>query len=219
LCSKGYPADFEKQILIEDLRKIKLGDDEYCYHAGTTKIENEVATSNDLAISIGGQHFVNVNSEHVTIVEDYFSSSHKNKNQNQNNTSIINQQQQHSSSLLSFPIGTRIKVKNDFAGVELGFEIGKRDDCWPWMKQFCSAKGTVIMHHPTNGLYVQFDDYTQASNVWYEPNCITVIEEDEHMHSSRFHESGRLLVSSKVRFVFNQSEFDQFQFQFKFHQR
>jgi len=42
LCSKGYPADFEKQILIEDLRKIKLGDDEYCYHAGTTKIENEV---------------------------------------------------------------------------------------------------------------------------------------------------------------------------------
>ena len=42
LCSKGYPADFKKQIIIEDLKNIKLSNDEYCYHAGTTKIENEV---------------------------------------------------------------------------------------------------------------------------------------------------------------------------------
>ena len=35
LCSKGYPDEFEKNILIQDLNKIKLNNNEYCYHAGT----------------------------------------------------------------------------------------------------------------------------------------------------------------------------------------
>ena len=35
LCSKGYPDDFKKNSLIENLKKIKLEDNEYCYHAGT----------------------------------------------------------------------------------------------------------------------------------------------------------------------------------------
>jgi phosphoribosylamine--glycine ligase len=37
LCSKGYPDKFEKDILIKNLEKIQLANDEYCYHAGTKK--------------------------------------------------------------------------------------------------------------------------------------------------------------------------------------
>ena len=35
LCSKGYPDKFQKNILIKDLDKIKLNENEYYYHAGT----------------------------------------------------------------------------------------------------------------------------------------------------------------------------------------
>jgi len=42
LCSKGYPSEFEKNIPITNINKINFGDDEYCYHAGTKLIKNEV---------------------------------------------------------------------------------------------------------------------------------------------------------------------------------
>ena len=42
LCSKGYPDKFKKNILIQNLNKIKLNQNEYCYHAGTNIIKEEV---------------------------------------------------------------------------------------------------------------------------------------------------------------------------------
>ena len=42
LCSKGYPDEFEKNIPIANINKINLNKDEYCYHAGTKLIRNEV---------------------------------------------------------------------------------------------------------------------------------------------------------------------------------
>jgi phosphoribosylamine---glycine ligase len=36
LCSKGYPDEFKKNILIKNINEIKLNKDEYLYHAGTT---------------------------------------------------------------------------------------------------------------------------------------------------------------------------------------
>ena len=42
LCSKGYPDEFEKNIPITNINKINLNNDEYCYHAGTKLIKNEV---------------------------------------------------------------------------------------------------------------------------------------------------------------------------------
>ena len=55
LCSKGYPDEFNKNIPIKNLDKIKLNNDEYCYHAGTTLIKNEVC-------AIGGRvlNFVSI---------------------------------------------------------------------------------------------------------------------------------------------------------------
>ena len=45
VCSEGYPDNFNKNILINNLDKLKLDNNEYCYHAGTTKIKNEIYSS------------------------------------------------------------------------------------------------------------------------------------------------------------------------------
>ena len=42
LCSKGYPDNYKKKIPIKNLNKIISADNEYCYHAGTEIIKNEV---------------------------------------------------------------------------------------------------------------------------------------------------------------------------------
>ena len=42
LCSKGYPDDFKKNILIKNINEISLEKNEYCYHAGTKKIEDKI---------------------------------------------------------------------------------------------------------------------------------------------------------------------------------
>ena len=42
ICSNGYPDQFNKNVLIENLSKIKLGTNEYCYHAGTELIDEKI---------------------------------------------------------------------------------------------------------------------------------------------------------------------------------
>ena len=42
LCSKGYPEEFKKNILIKNLDKINFDENEYCYHAGTTKTKEQI---------------------------------------------------------------------------------------------------------------------------------------------------------------------------------
>ena len=58
LCSKGYPENFQKNILIKDLNKLKLNKNEYCYHAGTKIDDNKI-------FSIGGRvlNFVSLSSD------------------------------------------------------------------------------------------------------------------------------------------------------------
>ena len=51
LCSKGYPDDFKKNILIKNLDKIKFDENEYCYHAGTKKIKNEIYSEGGRVLS------------------------------------------------------------------------------------------------------------------------------------------------------------------------
>ena len=45
LCSKGYPEEFKKNVLIKNLNKINFDKDEYCYHAGTNKIKEQIYSS------------------------------------------------------------------------------------------------------------------------------------------------------------------------------
>ena len=58
LCSKGYPENFQKNILIKDLNKLKLNKNEYCYHAGTKIDDNKI-------YSVGGRvlNFVSLSSD------------------------------------------------------------------------------------------------------------------------------------------------------------
>ena len=45
LCSKGYPDEFKKNIEIQNLQNIKLKKNEYLFHAGTQKKENQIFSS------------------------------------------------------------------------------------------------------------------------------------------------------------------------------
>ena len=45
LCSKGYPDEYEKNVLIDNLDKIQSNVNEYYFHAGTTKKENKIYAS------------------------------------------------------------------------------------------------------------------------------------------------------------------------------
>jgi len=42
LCSNGYPDQFKKNVLIKGLNKTKLGDNEYCFHAGTSLVDEKI---------------------------------------------------------------------------------------------------------------------------------------------------------------------------------
>ena len=42
VCSNGYPDEFEKNIKIENLKSVDLQSQDYLFHAGTRKINEEV---------------------------------------------------------------------------------------------------------------------------------------------------------------------------------
>ena len=45
LCSKGYPDEFKKNVLIKDIDKVTFNKDEYCYHAGTSLINAQICAT------------------------------------------------------------------------------------------------------------------------------------------------------------------------------
>ena len=51
ICSKGYPDTYNKNILIENIEKLDLGEGDFIYHAGTKKIENEVYSNGGRVIN------------------------------------------------------------------------------------------------------------------------------------------------------------------------
>ena len=40
LCSKGYPENYKKNVLIENIDKINIDENNLCYHAGTITSQN-----------------------------------------------------------------------------------------------------------------------------------------------------------------------------------
>ena len=51
LCSKGYPDKYDNGILIENTKNLKLGEDDYIFHAGTKKIENKIYSNGGRVIN------------------------------------------------------------------------------------------------------------------------------------------------------------------------
>ena len=45
LCSKGYPEEYKKNIIIDNLKNINLKENEYIYHAGTKMNERKIYSS------------------------------------------------------------------------------------------------------------------------------------------------------------------------------
>ena len=58
LCSKGYPDKYHNKILIENTADLKLGEDDYIFHAGTKKIGGKVYSNGGRVIN-----FVSLSSE------------------------------------------------------------------------------------------------------------------------------------------------------------
>ena len=59
VCSKGYPEKFQNNIKIDNIKKLNLNKNDYIFHAGTKKINNEI-------FSNGGRvlNFVNISSNY-----------------------------------------------------------------------------------------------------------------------------------------------------------
>ena len=51
VCSKGYPDKYKKNVLINNIDKIDLKKDEYCYHAGTKKNGNKTYSNGGRVIN------------------------------------------------------------------------------------------------------------------------------------------------------------------------
>ena len=51
LCSKGYPNRHEDNILIKNIEKLNLNENDFIYHAGTKKIENKVYSNGGRVIN------------------------------------------------------------------------------------------------------------------------------------------------------------------------
>ena len=51
LCSKGYPDKYNNNILIENIEKLNLDENNFIYHAGTKKIENKIYSNGGRVIN------------------------------------------------------------------------------------------------------------------------------------------------------------------------
>ena len=45
LCSRGYPDEFKKNILINNFNELQFDKNEYCYHAGTVIIKEQICAT------------------------------------------------------------------------------------------------------------------------------------------------------------------------------
>ena len=67
VCSNGYPEEYKKNILINNLDKINLDNKNLCFHAGTVSKDNQI-------LAIGGRvlNFVSLSSSFSSAREKIF---------------------------------------------------------------------------------------------------------------------------------------------------
>ena len=51
LCSLGYPNKYDNEVLIENIKKINSGENEFIYHAGTKKIQDKIYSNGGRVIN------------------------------------------------------------------------------------------------------------------------------------------------------------------------
>ena len=67
VCSNGYPDEYKKNVLIDNLDKINLDNENLCFHAGTVSKDNQI-------LAIGGRvlNFVSLSSSFFRAREKIF---------------------------------------------------------------------------------------------------------------------------------------------------
>ncbi len=71
LCSKGYPGNYKKGKIIKNMNKVKLGKNDFIFHAGT-KLENKKLVSNGgrvLNVSALGNNFKNIRNKIIKLIK------------------------------------------------------------------------------------------------------------------------------------------------------
>jgi phosphoribosylamine--glycine ligase len=51
LCSNGYPDKYNNEVLIENIEKLNLSENDFMYHAGTKKVENKIYSNGGRVIN------------------------------------------------------------------------------------------------------------------------------------------------------------------------
>ena len=71
LCSKGYPGKYEKNKLIQNMKKIKLSKDEFIFHAGTKSKNGKVYSNGGRVLNISsmGNNFKKIRENILKIIK------------------------------------------------------------------------------------------------------------------------------------------------------
>ena len=71
LCSKGYPGIYQKNKIIKNLKKIKLRNNFFIYHAGTKYLKKDLVSNGGRVLNISGtgQKFSNIRSNLIKIIK------------------------------------------------------------------------------------------------------------------------------------------------------
>ncbi len=71
LCSKGYPGDYKKGILLNNLYKTKLLKKDYIYHAGTKFYHNQLISNGGRVLNITsiGKNFLKIRKRILSIIK------------------------------------------------------------------------------------------------------------------------------------------------------
>ena len=71
LCAEGYPGKYKKNLLINNLSKIKLSKKDYIYHAGTKFYNNEIISNGGRVLNITsvGQNFLAIRKKIISIIK------------------------------------------------------------------------------------------------------------------------------------------------------
>jgi phosphoribosylamine--glycine ligase len=52
VCSSGYPDNYTKNSVIDNINKIKLDKEDFLFHAGTKKIDNKIVSNGGRVLNI-----------------------------------------------------------------------------------------------------------------------------------------------------------------------
>ena len=71
LCTKGYPGSYKKNLLINNINKVKLVKEDFIYHAGTKILNNEIRSNGGRVLNFvsTGNNFLSVRNQIISYIK------------------------------------------------------------------------------------------------------------------------------------------------------